>query len=183
MLGVALVILVFFRDVVFLGDSFFERDLQILWYGHAASFRHQWAAGSWPFWDPSQSFGQPFLANPNTSTLYPWTWLGLVLAPETQYTVFAVGHVVLTAVGMLLLGRRLGLSAVPASVAAPRLGPVRAVPVASDPVASPGRRRLDPVGHARRPSGSWSVPTDATSRPWPRRRRFRCCRDRRTWSS
>ena len=31
LLGVALVILVFFRDVVFLGDSFFERDLQILW--------------------------------------------------------------------------------------------------------------------------------------------------------
>jgi hypothetical protein len=47
-LGVALVILVFFRDVIFLGGAFFERDLQILWYGNVASFRHQWAAGSWP---------------------------------------------------------------------------------------------------------------------------------------
>lgn len=118
LLGVALVILVFFRDVMFLGGSFFERDLQILWFGNVASFRHQWAAGSWPVWDPNYSFGQPFLANPSTQTLYPWTWLGLVLAPETQYTVFAVGHVVLTALGMLLLARRLGLSFMPASVAA-----------------------------------------------------------------
>lgn len=117
-LGVALVILVFFRDVMFLGGAFFERDLQILWYGNVASFRYQWAAGSWPVWDPNHSFGQPFLANPSTQTLYPWTWLGLVLAPDTQYTVFAVGHVVLAALGMLLLARRLGLSFVSASVAA-----------------------------------------------------------------
>ena len=118
LLGVALVILVFFRDAVFLGRSFFERDLQVFWYGQTASFLRQWAAGSWPFWDPSQSFGQPFLANPSTQMLYPWTWLSLVLAPETQYTLFAVGHVVLSAVGLLLLARHLGLSAVPASVAA-----------------------------------------------------------------
>ncbi len=118
LLGVALVILVFFRDAVFLGASFFERDLQVFWYGQTASFLRQWAAGSWPFWDPSHSFGQPFVANPSTQMLYPWTWLGLVLAPETQYTVFAVGHVVWSAVGLLLLARRLGLSAVPASLAA-----------------------------------------------------------------
>jgi hypothetical protein len=118
LLGVALVILAFFRDAVFLGHSFFERDLQVYWYGQTASFLRQWAAGSWPFWDPSQSFGQPFLANPSTQVLYPWTWLGLVLAPETQYTVLVVGHVVLSALGLLLLARHLGLSATPASVAA-----------------------------------------------------------------
>jgi len=117
-LVVVLVVLLFFRDVVLGGQVFFERDIQVYWLGQTASLVRQWAAGSWPLWDPSQSFGQPFLANPSTQVLYPWTWLSFVLAPETQYTVFAVGHIVLSAVGFLLLARYLGLSVGAASVSA-----------------------------------------------------------------
>ena len=107
---VTLVVPLFFRDVVLGGRAFFERDIQVYWLGQTVSLVRQWASGSWPLWDPSQSFGQPFLANPSTQVLYPWTWLSLVLGPETQYTVFAVGHIVLSAVGFLLLARYLGLS-------------------------------------------------------------------------
>jgi len=109
-LFVAFVVLLFFRDVVLGGRAFFERDIQVYWLGQTVSLARQWAAGSWPLWDPSLSFGQPLLANASTQVLYPSTWLSLVLAPEVQYTVLAVGHVLLAAIGLLLLARQIGLS-------------------------------------------------------------------------
>ena len=41
--------------------------------------------------------------------LYPTTWLNLVLAPWSVYTVYAVGHLAFSAVGFTLLARAIGL--------------------------------------------------------------------------
>jgi len=64
--GVALAALplVLFRDAVFRGRVFFERDVHQYWQAPARTFLACLRAGSWPLWDPYASFGQPFLANP-----------------------------------------------------------------------------------------------------------------------
>jgi hypothetical protein len=98
-----------FLDVLVRGHVLYERDILGWYYGQAEAFVQCIGAGSWPLWDPWMGFGQPLLADPAAQIFYPWTWLNLVLSPGTYYTVFAVGHVWLSGVGMLLLARRLGL--------------------------------------------------------------------------
>jgi hypothetical protein len=107
-----------FRDVLFHGQVFFERDVHLHFYPHAEAFARTVALGSWPVWNPYSGFGEPLLANPIMAVLYPLTWLNLLLQPWTQYTVVILFHAAWTAAGMLLLGRRLGLSTLAATTAA-----------------------------------------------------------------
>jgi hypothetical protein len=126
---VALAALVAFllRDAVFLGRTFYERDINLQWYPQVEAFVRAVAAGSWPVWNPWVSFGQPMLANPNTQVLYPPTWLNLVMRPATFYTWFFAGHLLFGACGLYVLARRLDLScsaAVFAAAAFAASGPV-----------------------------------------------------------
>jgi len=108
--GLALVLLFLFADILLRGRVLYERDINQVWHGQVESFVRSVAAGSWPVWDPYLSFGQPFLANPGTQVLYPWTWLNLLFSPALVYTVYAVGHLLFAGAGLYLLARRLGLS-------------------------------------------------------------------------
>lgn len=108
--ALAALVVVLFKDLVLGGRVLFERDIHLFWFGQVEVFRRCIAAGSWPLWDPYLSFGQPFLANPSTQVLYPWTWLTLVLAPPIAYTVYVVSHTLLSGMGAFVLARRLGRS-------------------------------------------------------------------------
>ncbi|MBN1825288.1 MAG: YfhO family protein [Candidatus Eisenbacteria bacterium] len=66
--------------------------------------------GRIPLWDPWSFCGQPFLANFQSGVLYPVNWALLPFAPERQAGLFVWIHLVVAAVGMLLLLRSLGLS-------------------------------------------------------------------------
>jgi hypothetical protein len=101
-----------------LGEVLFERDVQLVWHPQTEAFVRAIASGSWPLWDPHVAFGHPMLANPNTQVLYPPTWLNLVMPAPREYTVYALGHLVLAGAGLLLLARHLGLSSRAALVAA-----------------------------------------------------------------
>jgi hypothetical protein len=103
-------VLVLFWDPVFMGRVLFDRDISQLYWGQAETFVGCVFSGSWPLWDPNTGFGQPLLANPGNQVLYPWTWLNLLMGPGRFYTVFACSHLVLSGAGVLLYGRRLGLS-------------------------------------------------------------------------
>lgn len=103
-------VLALFESAVFRGLVLFDRDIYAYWYGQTETFVRCLAAGSWPVWDPSVGFGQPFLANPGVQAFYPWTWLNLVLSPGTSYTVYTVSHLVLSGMGFFLLARRLDVS-------------------------------------------------------------------------
>ena len=111
-------VLFLFRDTVFRGQVFYNRDVHLQWYVQALAFVRSFAAGSWPVWNPWVSFGQPLWANPNNQVLYPFTWLHLVMMPWTYYTCFVVAHVLFSAVGTYALCVRLGLSRTGAVVAA-----------------------------------------------------------------
>ena len=60
-------------------------------------------------WNPYQSGGAPFFANPETALLYPPHWLFLVLDANTALHAVLIINIVLGALGMLLLGREIGL--------------------------------------------------------------------------
>jgi hypothetical protein len=107
-----------FREVVFRGRVFYERDIFFQWWAQAESFVRVLAAGSWPVWSPWGSFGQPMWANMNNQVLYPLTWLNLLLFPWRYYVVYAVLHVFLGSAGTFVLARRLGFGRAAALVSA-----------------------------------------------------------------
>ena len=94
-----------FREALFGGGVFFERDIHLVWHPQVEGFVQGISAGSWPLWDPSPAFGQPLLADPGAQVLYPPTWLNLVLRPWTYYTVFAFTHVLLSGLALYALAR------------------------------------------------------------------------------
>lgn len=116
--AIACLALLLYPRAVFRGESFYERDVQLVWYPQAEAFARSIASGSWPVWNPYHSFGHPLLANPDAQVLYPFTWLNLILPPRIFYTVFVVTHSVFAGMGVYLLARRLGLSSPGALMAA-----------------------------------------------------------------
>lgn len=103
------VVLVMFREFVFLGRVFYERDVQMAWYTQVRAFLFAVTSGAWPVWDPRASFGQPLWAYP-TQVPYPTTWLNLLFPPWHVYTLIVVLHLVFSGTGLYTLARRLGVS-------------------------------------------------------------------------
>lgn len=110
LLALAGIVVALFSDVVFRGRVLYDRDIATMVYPQIESLVRSFAEGSLPSWDPYAGFGQPLLANPGAQVLYPWTWLNLLVSPETYYTLYVLGHLFLSGVGLFLLCRRLGLS-------------------------------------------------------------------------
>lgn len=119
-LALAALTAVLFKEILFRGRVLYERDILMMVYPQAESFTRCIAAGSWPLWNPHVGFGQPMLANPGAQVLYPWTWINLVCLPETSYTIYVTGHLLLSGAGLFALCRRLGLTS-PASLTAAAL--------------------------------------------------------------
>jgi len=63
---------------------------------------HTIRAGELPLWNPYNSSGEPWLANPQTCVFYPPAWLFLILPFATAYTLFLLLHVILLGVGAFL---------------------------------------------------------------------------------
>ena len=99
-----------FAEVLFRGQALFQRDINGMIPGQHATLVRCLQLGSWPTWDPYLGFGQPFLANPNTQVLYPWTWLTLWLPAFPGYTAYVVVHLFLAGLGVHVLARRWKLS-------------------------------------------------------------------------
>lgn len=113
----ALLVVWLFREPLFGGGVFYERDIHLMWHPQIEGFVRAVAAGSLPLWDTSPSFGQRLLADPGAQVLYPPTWLNLILRPWTDYSLFALSHALLAALGMWALARRWGLSLPAATLA------------------------------------------------------------------
>ena len=94
------------RDVLFLGRSFFERDLVWVYFPMAEAFVRAIAEGALPLRDPTTGFGQPLMGNPNAQVLYPPTWLHLIFPPDQAFSLITLLHFLLGAAGACLLARR-----------------------------------------------------------------------------
>ena len=106
-----------FREALFFGGVFYKRDVHLVWHPQVEAFVRAVLGSAWPLWDPGLAFGQPLLADPSAQVLYPLTWLNLLMRPWVYYTVYAVLHFLLAALGMRALARHLGLSPLAALVA------------------------------------------------------------------
>lgn len=67
---------------------------------------HQLLEGQLPFWNPLNTSGERWLANPQTAVFYPPALLFLVLPFATAYVLFLAVHVGVLATGAYLLFRR-----------------------------------------------------------------------------
>ncbi len=83
-------------------------------YGDAGQFAYPVAfydracfwRGEFPFWNPLNSCGIPFMAQWNTMTLYPLSLFYLLLPVPWSFDFFCLGHLFLGGMGMYLLAYR-----------------------------------------------------------------------------
>ena len=74
--------------------------------------------GEIPLWNPMLGMGAPLLANLQSAVLYPPNLLLWIVGPELGHGYLVVLHLLIAAVGMMLLARKLGLGALGQMVAA-----------------------------------------------------------------
>lgn len=108
--AITAVLLAVFPGIWLRGETFFERDVAIVWRPQVEAFLRSIHAGSWPVWDPTVAFGHPLLANPNVQVYYPFTWLNLVVGPWRFYVLYVAAHLMIAGLGVDRLARRIGLS-------------------------------------------------------------------------
>lgn len=97
-----------FRNALFGGETFYERDL-IGYYRPAKSLivPLTQSSGGRPLWNPLFSSGQPFAANPEHELFHPMTALFFFLPFESAFRLQVILPVFVAAAGMLFLLRTL----------------------------------------------------------------------------
>ncbi|MBI2839776.1 MAG: hypothetical protein HYX75_15800 [Acidobacteria bacterium] len=103
--------LLFFFRVCFFGEVFFFRDHYQEYYPLKHMAVQMVRAGVIPAWNPSSMTGQPFLANPNWTLLYPPNVLLFFGDFSRTYSLLFATHFLLASLGLYYLCRVLGRSA------------------------------------------------------------------------
>ena len=107
-----LCVVLFFYRPLFLGESFYFRDIYHHFLGQKRLFAEFIALKEFPLWDNYLHGGQPYLANISNMALYPFNALYMVFPFLTAFNVTIVLHVILCAISAYLFARVLGLSPV-----------------------------------------------------------------------
>jgi hypothetical protein len=109
-LGCAVVlVLACFHAVLFRGEPFAYRDAGHFYYPLYRAVQQEWAAGRLPLWNPRQNAGTPMLGLPMAAVLYPGKLLYAVLPYPQAARFYVVSHTIIALLGVLALGRTLGL--------------------------------------------------------------------------
>ena len=93
-------------------------DLQGWILSHARVAMERMRRGELPLWDEHELLGRPLHADASFPTFYPPDWIGLATDATRAYALSSALHVALAALGMLLLLRRVGLTAPAAALGA-----------------------------------------------------------------
>jgi hypothetical protein len=107
----------YFYRPLFLKETFFLRDLYLLFLPQKrllVDFIHNWEL---PLWDPYLHGGQPYLADLNHAVLYPLNLLFLLFPLLRAFNLTIVLHVILCAVSAYLCARVIGLRPVSSYIA------------------------------------------------------------------
>jgi hypothetical protein len=96
-----------FADVLFRSRNFVYRDAGHFYYPYFKLIAREWSEGRIPLWNPYENCGEPLLANPTASVLYPGKLLFLLPYP-IAYKAYLLGHVILGWVFCYLAAGRFG---------------------------------------------------------------------------
>jgi hypothetical protein len=105
-IGLALLVLAAFPQVILGIETFVARDFGFFVYPLAHFQRDCFWRGELPFWNPYDNCGVPFLAQWNTMPLYPPALLYLTLPMPWSLNVFSLLHLWWAGLGMYFLARR-----------------------------------------------------------------------------
>lgn len=94
-----------FKDFLFTGGIFFERDSTLLEIPMRQLCVQLLKEGNFALWTDAYGNGQPFLANPKNAVLYPGTWLYLILPFYAAFKFHYVLHFILGWLGIFYLGK------------------------------------------------------------------------------
>jgi hypothetical protein len=114
-------VLIFHRHVLFDPAYAIPWDMRTFHLPLAAAYADSISEGSFPLWEPYAYCGRPLLANPQAMVLYPGMFAAAAPGRDgLLYRIELLGvlHVALAACLAWLLGRRLGLDALPALLGA-----------------------------------------------------------------
>jgi len=100
----------FFYRPLFLGETFFFRDMLYDFIPQKQMLLDFASKGEWPLWDVYRHGGQPYFADPNNSVFHPANLLFFVLPFFRAFNLILVGHALLYLVAAYLLTRILGFS-------------------------------------------------------------------------
>ena len=103
--GLFVASLLFYYPLVFLGRALVDYDAFVYFYPQRVFLARSLLAGHLPLWDPDLFLGAPFLANPQTAVLYPFSWLFVFGPVQAVYTAQLVLHAFLAAYFTYLLAR------------------------------------------------------------------------------
>jgi hypothetical protein len=95
-----------YPEVLLGSHSFFDRDYGIFTYPLAHFGRASLWHGELPLWNPLNHSGIPFLAQWNTTVLYPLSWFYFLLPLPWSLGYFCLGHLVLAGLAMYWLAFR-----------------------------------------------------------------------------
>jgi len=107
----------FFPDVLFGGKSLVFRDSGIFTYPNAFFQRESFWRGEMPLWNPLNNCGIPFLAQWNTTALYPLSLIYILLPLAWGLNLFLLLHLFLAGLGMYWLAAQWTKNRLAAAVA------------------------------------------------------------------
>jgi hypothetical protein len=93
-----------------MGQAYFDNDLLAQFGPWRAFLKDRLASGHLPLWNPYGLGGQPFFADLQNMMVYPLNWLTLPFSVPFGLSLFFFLHAFLSAIGMHLWMRSLGLS-------------------------------------------------------------------------
>ncbi len=105
-----------FPKVVLGIETFFDRDFGAICYAQSFYLRESLLRGEFPFWNPYNYCGVPFLAQ-WCGCLYPTSFLHAIFPAPWSMNFFHLMHLIWGGCGMYWLARRLGCAGLAASLA------------------------------------------------------------------
>ncbi len=101
-----------YHSVLFEDGQFALPDAANFYYPLYLRVQQEWNAGRWPLWDPGTNGGAPMLGNPMAAVLYPGKVLYALLPYPWAARLYVIAHTSIAFLGLLALGRSLGVSRV-----------------------------------------------------------------------
>ena len=106
-LGLAVYFLFFWKKIFFSGLVPSDGNTLLMSYPDWSIGKHFFRSALLPLWDPFRNLGEPFLADPQTSVLYPLTWLTYLGGWSAYFKLWIAAHTLLAGVFAYLLAKKL----------------------------------------------------------------------------